>query len=124
MVYNREDTVNLILLFAKYCKYKGLYTEFQMMIKTIGSYTYIDENFKTTNNVFDTVVNYCHHNIERNIEYYGNTQLSEVLKKCNPIIILFKVFNLLNNYQNKVFNCGTYDDVIEFIMLYQKTYVL
>ena len=115
MVYNREDTINLILLFAKYCKYNGLYTEFQMMIKTIGKYYYIHENFNTTNNVFDTVVNYCHHHIKLNIEYYRNTQLSEVLKKCNPIITLFKVFNLLNNNQNKGFNCSTYDDVITFI---------
>lgn len=116
MKYSREDTVNLILLFAKYCKYNGLYTEFQMMIETIVKHYYIHENFKTTNNVFDTVVNYCHHNIERNIEYYGNTQLSEVLKKCNPIIILFKCFIILNiNKPIEVFNCGTYDDVIEFI---------
>lgn len=115
MVYSREDTINLILLFAKYCKYNGLYTEFQMMLKTIGGYTYIDENFNTNNNVLDTIVNYCHHNMERDIEYYRNTQLSEVLKKCNPIIILFKVFIMLNNNQNEGFNRSTYDDVITFI---------
>ena len=115
MVYNREDTVNLILLFAKYCKNNDLYTEFQMMIKTIGSYQFIHENFNTTNNVFDTIVNYCHHHIELNIGYYANTQLSEVLKKCNPIIILFKVFNILNIKQIEGCHFGTYDDVITFI---------
>lgn len=114
-MYNREDTVNLILLFAKYCKYNGLYAEFQMMIKTIGSYPFIHENFNTTNNVFDTVVNYCHHHIELDIEYYRNIQLPEVLKKCNPILILFKVFILLNKNQIECFNGGTYDDVITFI---------